>query len=57
MKIDKKSNSCRCWNDTVQKTSASESYNVMGAARAALEDAGLDYKLVQQAYVGYVYDD
>lgn len=34
-------------------------YDVMGeaAARAALADAGLDYTLVQQAYVGYVYGD
>ena len=42
-----------------KKPGASENYNVMGekAARAALEDAGLDYKLVQQAYVGYVYGD
>ncbi|MGW6391637.1 lipid-transfer protein [Streptomyces sp. NPDC055103] len=37
----------------------SESYDVMGAeaARAALADAGIDYGLVQQAYVGYVYGD
>ena len=27
------------------------------ATRAALADAGLDYGLVQQAYVGYVYGD
>ncbi|EGD56497.1 lipid-transfer protein [Gordonia neofelifaecis NRRL B-59395] len=27
------------------------------AARAALTDAGIDYSLVQQAYVGYVYGD
>ena len=42
-----------------KKPGASENYNIMGekAARAALEDAGLDYKLVQQAYVGYVYGD
>ncbi|MFD5615879.1 hypothetical protein [Kitasatospora sp. NPDC127060] len=34
----------------------SESYDVMGerAARIALADAGVDYALVQQAYVGYV---
>ncbi len=39
--------------------SKSKSYDVMGeaAARAALADAGLDYSLVQQAYVGYVYGD
>ena len=41
------------------KPGASDDYPVMGetAARLALEDAGLDYKLVQQAYVGYVYGD
>jgi len=27
------------------------------AARAALQDAGLEYRLVQQAYAGYVYGD
>ena len=27
------------------------------ATRAALADAGIDYTLVQQAYVGYVYGD
>ena len=34
-------------------------YAEMGssAARAALEDAGIDYAQVQQAYVGYVYGD
>jgi acetyl-CoA acetyltransferase len=41
------------------KPGASEPYPVMGAraARAALEDARVDYRLVQQAYVGYVYGD
>jgi len=41
------------------KPGASEPYHVMGAqaTRAALEDAGLDYSQVQQAYVGYVYGD
>lgn len=41
------------------KPGASDPYTVMGkrAARLALEDAGVDYKLVQQAYVGYVYGD
>lgn len=41
------------------KPGASEAYHVMGAraARAALEDAGIDYRLVGQAYVGYVYGD
>jgi acetyl-CoA acyltransferase len=37
----------------------SEPYDAMSeqAVRAALEDAGLDYDRVQQAYVGYVYGD
>lgn len=41
------------------KPGASEHYYEMGekAARAALEDAHVDYKSVQQAYVGYVYGD
>jgi acetyl-CoA acetyltransferase len=41
------------------KPGASEPYPVMGAraARAALEDAGVDYRLVEQAYAGYVYGD
>lgn len=41
------------------KPGTSAPYDVMGetAARAALADAGLDYGLVQQAYVGYVYGD
>ena len=41
------------------KPGASEPYPVMGAraARAALDDAGVDYRLVEQAYVGYVYGD
>jgi acetyl-CoA acetyltransferase len=41
------------------KPGTSESYDVMGAtaARAALEDAGIGYDKVQQAYVGYVYGD
>jgi acetyl-CoA acetyltransferase len=41
------------------KPGASEPYHVMGAkaARAALKDAGVDYALVEQAYVGYVYGD
>ncbi|WP_137927073.1 lipid-transfer protein [Cupriavidus sp. 2SB] len=41
------------------KAGASEDYPVMGAnaARAALADAGVDYALVEQAYVGYVYGD
>jgi len=41
------------------KPGASDPYTVMGAraARLALDDAGVDYALVQQAYVGYVYGD
>ena len=41
------------------KPGASDPYTVMGAraAQAALDDAGVDYALVQQAYVGYVYGD
>ncbi|NNM73743.1 lipid-transfer protein [Enterovirga aerilata] len=42
-----------------QKPGKSESYDVMAAkaARTALEDAGLAYDKVQQAYAGYVYGD
>jgi sterol carrier protein 2 len=41
------------------KPGASDDYNVMAAnaARSALTDAGVDYKEVEQAYVGYVYGD
>jgi acetyl-CoA acetyltransferase len=41
------------------KPGASEAYHVMGAkaARLALDDAGMDYGLVEQAYAGYVYGD
>ncbi|MES2714560.1 MAG: lipid-transfer protein [Pseudomonadota bacterium] len=41
------------------KPGASEAYDVMGsqAARLALDDAGIAYSLVQQAYVGYVFGD
>jgi sterol carrier protein 2 len=41
------------------KPGRSAVYAEMGetAARAALADAGVDYSLVQQAYVGYVYGD
>ncbi len=41
------------------KPGASGTYIEMGAqaTRLALQDAGLDYRLVQQAYVGYVYGD
>jgi acetyl-CoA acetyltransferase len=41
------------------KPGTSDTYDVMGAnaARAALKDAGIEYTLVQQAYVGYVYGD
>jgi len=38
---------------------ASESYQDMGqaAAKAALLDAGVDYRYIEQAYVGYVFGD
>ena len=41
------------------KPGASEPYPAMGAraAQLALQDAGVDYADVQQAYVGYVYGD
>ncbi|MNR90083.1 3-oxoadipyl-CoA/3-oxo-5,6-dehydrosuberyl-CoA thiolase [compost metagenome] len=41
------------------KPGTSGTYIEMGseAIRLALQDAGLDYKLVQQAYAGYVYGD
>lgn len=41
------------------KPGASEAYPAMGAAaaKAALADAGIDYALVRQAYVGYVFGD
>ena len=41
------------------KPGAGDPYHVMGAkaARAALNDARLDYTLVEQAYAGYVYGD
>jgi len=41
------------------KPGASEPYPVMGAraAKLALDDAGVNYADVQQAYVGYVYGD
>ena len=41
------------------KPGASEAYHTMGAraAQLALDDAGVPYDLVQQAYVGYVYGD
>ena len=41
------------------KPGASSPYHAMGyrAARAALEDAGLAYDEVEQAYAGYVYGD
>jgi acetyl-CoA acyltransferase len=42
-----------------KKPGASDPYGVMGAqaAQQALEDAGIPYNLVQQAYVGYVYGE
>lgn len=42
-----------------KKPGSSDTYDVMGATavRQALEDAGLGYEDVQQAYAGYVYGD
>ncbi|MEM5432133.1 lipid-transfer protein [Cupriavidus oxalaticus] len=42
-----------------KKPGTSETYDVMGAqaVKQALEDAGLSYADVQQAYAGYVYGD
>ena len=41
------------------KPGASDPYTLMGAraAKLALDDAGVNYADVQQAYVGYVYGD
>ncbi|WAS96783.1 lipid-transfer protein [Nannocystis punicea] len=41
------------------KPGASDDYHVMAAsaARTALQDAGVDYKDVEQAFAGYVYGD
>ncbi|MCA6106747.1 lipid-transfer protein [Bradyrhizobium cenepequi] len=41
------------------KPGASAPYHAMGAeaTKLALADAGLDYNVIQQAYVGYVYGD
>lgn len=41
------------------KPGASDAYDIMGgqAARAALQDAGVGYEQVGQAYVGYAYGD
>lgn len=41
------------------KPGASEAYHLMGAraAQLALDDAGVPYDAVQQAYIGYVYGD
>jgi sterol carrier protein 2 len=41
------------------KPGQSEAYHIMGskAAQAALNDAGLSYSDIQQAFVGYVYGD
>lgn len=42
-----------------KKPGNSDPYDVMGAraAQNALDDAGLDYSRIQQAYAGYVYGD
>ncbi len=41
------------------KPGASETYDLMGAAaaRLALDDAGVAYEAIQQAYAGFVYGD
>jgi sterol carrier protein 2 len=41
------------------KPGKSDPYNVMaaGAARSALEDAGVEYGAIEQAYAGYVFGD
>lgn len=41
------------------KPGASDNYELLGAraARAALDDARIDYQSVQQVYAGYVYGD
>ena len=41
------------------KPGASEEYNVMAAkaGKAAMEDAGVAYSDIEQAYAGYVYGD
>ena len=41
------------------KPGASDPYHLMGAAaaRLALEDAGISFEALDQAYVGYVYGD
>ena len=42
-----------------KKPGQSDSYDAMGenAARAALQDAGLSFSLIEQAFCGYVYGD
>ncbi|TMV13161.1 lipid-transfer protein [Arenibacterium halophilum] len=42
-----------------EKPGQSDTYDVMAAraVREALEDAGLDYSMIQSAYAGYVYGD
>ena len=42
-----------------KKPGQSDPYDIMGqnAARAALDDAGINYGLIEQAYAGYVYGD
>jgi acetyl-CoA C-acetyltransferase len=42
-----------------KKPGQSDSYDIMGsdATRLALQDAGIGYGMVEQAYVGYVYGD
>ena len=42
-----------------KKPGQSDTYDIMGqnAARLALEDAGISYGMIEQAYAGYVYGD
>ena len=42
-----------------KKPGQSDPYDIMGqnAARAALQDAGISYGMIEQAYCGYVYGD
>ena len=42
-----------------KKPGQSDPYDIMGqnATRAALDDAGINYGLIEQAYAGYVYGD
>ena len=43
----------------MDKPGASDEYNVMafGAIKSAMEDAGVSFGEIEQAYAGYVYGD